>query len=403
MTRRQAVAILLGCALPRVCAVLVWPPDTGTLYYQLADDIATRGTAAFAGAIGQRIEPMYPLWLAAGRVIGGNHPLGLVLLQIGVASAAGVLLFSFTRALAGRRTAAIAAALYAASPYLIRQSVAFMEITLAASLLLAFAWTAPRWRNPRIAAAAGAILGAAVLTRVSFLPIAAGGILLVARAGFRSAAAAAAACAAILGAWTVCARMAGGSPFPARLGENLLVSTSEWSRAVVPQTNADVLLPIVDARARETLRSRGVTNPAPRDVDTVMLEEALAFARAHPLDTALLKLRNAAYCLQPRLLPFTERRGSAEIVDGALVIPPQAARPLAFELAAGGFQAVLLAGAAAGLWKRRSQLAGADAVLLLIAGSVLAVTIVFFPTTRLLAPMMFVLMFYTAAAVDRST
>src|SRR5262249_35140119 len=120
--------------------------------------------------------------------------------------------------------------------------------------------------------------------------------------------------------------------------------------------------------------------------------------RTHPWDALLLKARNAAYCALPRLLPYTERRGSADIVDGVLVVPAQAARPLAFELAAGGFQAVLLAGAAAGLWKRRYHLAGADAVLLLIAGSIIAVNVVFFPTTRLLAPMTFVLMFYTANA-----
>jgi hypothetical protein len=129
-----------------------------------------------------------------------------------------------------------------------------------------------------------------------------------------------------------------------------------------------------------------------------MLEDALAFARSHPVDALVLKLRNAGHAVLPRLLPHTERRGSAEIVDGLLVVPPQASRPLAFELAAGGFQAVLLAGAAAGLWKRRYHLAGTDAVLLLVAGSVLAVNIAFFPTSRLLAPMTFVLMFYTAEA-----
>ena len=130
----------------------------------------------------------------------------------------------------------------------------------------------------------------------------------------------------------------------------------------------------------------------------MLLDEALGYARAHPWDTIVLKLRNAVYALQPRLLPFAERRGSAEIVDGTLGIPAQTPRPLALELAAGAFQALLLAGGAAGLWKRRYHLGGADAVLVLVAGSILAVNVAFFPTSRLLAPMTFVLMFYTAVA-----
>jgi hypothetical protein len=358
----------------------LWPADTGTLYYQLANAIATQGPRAFAGGLAARIEPLYPAFLAAGRVIGGDHPLALLLLQIGVASAAGVLLFSFTSALTGsRRTAAIAAALYALSPYLIRQSAAFMEVTFAVSLLIAFVWIAVGPQGSRTAAAAGAILAAAVLTRMSF-PADRRGRSPVARArgtppgrdgrdGVRRR------------PGHVDRDRAGrrGLAVPARIGENLLVSTSEWTRAIVPQTNVDVLLPILDARARDTLRRRGRVDPAAGEIDGVMLEDARAFARSHPGEVLVLKLRNAVHAVLPRLLPYTERRGSAAIVDGVLVVPPQASRPLAFELAAGGFQAALLAGAAAGMWKRRYHLAGTDAVLLLVAGSVLAVNIAFFP------------------------
>ena len=80
-------------------------------------------------------------------------------------------------------------------------------------------------------------------------------------------------------------------------------------------------------------------------------------------------------------------------------VPPQEARPLPFELLAGGFQLLLLAGGGAGVWKRRYHLASADGSLLLVAVSVAAVNVVFFPTSRLLAPMTFVPMFYTAVAL----
>jgi hypothetical protein len=401
MTRRTAAAVFLLCAAPRLLALLAWPFDTSTLYFQLAADIAAHGRAAFATEIGGRIEPMYPLLLAAGRLVAGESAAALLLIQIAVASGAGVALFSLTKALTdSTRAAWTAAVLYAASPYLIRQSVSFMEVTLAVSLLIAFASTAAQ-RGSGAAAASGALLAAVVLTRAAFLPIAVGGILLLARSSVRAGAAAGIACAACLGIWTIAARSAGASPFPARAGENLLVSTSEWTRAVVPRTNVDVLMPLADQQARDALRERGVPNPTPRELDRMMLDEALAYARAHPWETVALKLRNAAYCLQPRLLPFSERRGSAEVIDGAIRIPPQAPRPLLVEIAAGAFQALLLAGGVAGMWKRRYHLGGTDAVLILIAASIVAVNVAFFPTSRLLAPMTFVLMFYTAVAVGR--
>src|SRR5436190_3863591 len=145
MTRRTAAAVFLLCAAPRLLALWVWPFDASTLYYQLAVDIAAHGRAAFATEIGGRIEPMYPLLLAAERLVAGDGAASLLLIQIAIASAAGVALFSLTKALTGTtRTAWTAAVLYTASPYLIRQSVSFMEVTLAVSLLIAFAWTTTR-------------------------------------------------------------------------------------------------------------------------------------------------------------------------------------------------------------------------------------------------------------------
>ena len=130
-------------------------------------------------------------------------------------------------------------------------------------------------------------------------------------------------------------------------------------------------------------------------------DEALADAGGHPWEPVVVKLRNAASCLAPRLLPLSERRGSAGIVVGAIRLPRQAPRPLLVEIAAGAFQALLLVGGVAGVWKRRYHLGGTDAVLVLIAASIVAVNVAFFPTSRLLAPMTFVLMFYTAVFVGR--
>ena len=56
-------------------------------------------------------------------------------------------------------------------------------------------------------------------------------------------------------------------------------------------------------------------------------------------------------------------------------------------------QSLLFILGAAGVWIRRRRLRD-DQALLVIAGSVALVYTIFFPTTRLLAPAMFVLMFY---------
>lgn len=182
---------------------------------------------------------------------------------------------------------------------------------------------------------------------------------------------------------------------PPRIGENLFVSTSAWAEHLVPRTNVDVLLPLTE----EMVRRRLGPSYSPAERDRLLLREAVAYVDAHPARAIDLKLKNLACVFLPRLLPFTERRGSAELVDGTLRVPPQEARPLPFELLAGGFQLLLLAGGGAGVWKRRYHLASADASLLLVAVSVAAVNVVFFPTSRLLAPMTFVPMFYTAVAL----
>jgi hypothetical protein len=146
------------------------------------------------------------------------------------------------------------------------------------------------------------------------------------------------------------------------------------------------------------LARAGNTDPTRVELDGVMGGWAWDFVRAHPVRVLRMKLANVAYALQPRLLPFSHRSGQATVVGGRLEAPPQTPRPWPFEAAAAAFQSVLVAGGAAGLWLRRAHLLRDDAFLMVVALSVLAVNVAFFPTSRLLAPMTFVLMFYTAVA-----
>jgi hypothetical protein len=248
--------------------------------------------------------------------------------------------------------------------------------------------------------AAGLLLAALVLTRFSFLPIAVGGVVLAGRAGVIRASVVGLTLLAGIAPWMVYCQVMSGAPLPSRLGENLFVSTSAIAETVVPEINVDVLVPVANDMVQEELNRRGVRESDEAERDRILLRFALDYVRAHPMTALRMKLRNLAYILQPRLLPFFDRVGTASIVDGRLSIPPQRRRPLGFEIVSAAFQSLLLVGGVAGLVVRRAQW-GNDAFLLLVAASVIAINAIFFPTSRLLAPMTFVLMFYAAVAIDR--
>jgi len=93
-------------------------------------------------------------------------------------------------------------------------------------------------------------------------------------------------------------------------------------------------------------------------------------------------------------------QGRRVTVDGRLEIPDQPRRPWIFEVVSAAFQALLLVGGVVGLAARRARWRD-DAFLILVAATIVGVQTVFFPTSRLLAPMTFVLIFYTAVSLDR--
>src|SRR5207244_12119906 len=154
------------------------------------------------------------------------------------------------------------------------------------------------------------------------------------RDGGKPALAAAIVCLACVAPWMAHTRSTTGAFVPPRIGENLFVSTSEWTARVVPRTNVDVLVGLADDLVRDDMRARGITSYNAADRDRALLRHALAYARDHPLETIALKLRNLLFVLQPRLLPFGQRVGEASMAGGRLDVPPVAPRPLAFELAA---------------------------------------------------------------------
>jgi len=378
--------VLAICAVPRIAALWFFQAPAETQYSALARSLVDAHRYVLDGTATARIEPLCPALFALGQVLFGS----MLAIPLVLSAVAGVALFALTRGATNSVRAAWAAALlYACSPYLVRQAASPMEVTLATSLLIVAAWRMRDVGTDARAASAGLLLGAIVLTRFSFLPVSAGALALIwRRAGLRAATALTVMIVCVA-PWMAYSRATDGAIWPTRVGENLYVSTSDWARGVVPTTNVDVLVPLTTDLVRDE------ANP-----DRALVRRAIGYARRHPMEVAALKLRNLAYVIQPRLLPFTERIGSASIVDGRLVVPSQRPRPFVYEVIAAAFQTVLLVGAAGGLWQRRQQLEQ-DAFLLIVLGGVVAVSVLFYPTSRLLAPASFVLMFYTARNVAR--
>lgn len=116
-----------------------------------------------------------------------------------------------------------------------------------------------------------------------------------------------------------------------------------------------------------------------------------------------LKTRNALHLLNPLLLPRDGKGPAAfAVMEGTTVrIVNAARRPWIEDASHAVAQAGLLLFAAIGIARRR--LPAADAPLLIMLAAQAAVCVVFFPTTRLMAPVMFVVMFYAAAGLTGSS
>jgi hypothetical protein len=394
----------LLCLLPRVAALYWFPPDPSVLYYWAASDgVLATGLIRVEGEIDTSIEPLYPTLLAVLRGVVGDSLTLVLLAQAAIASLTGVFVFGLTNALAGRSAAMVAAVLYACDPYLVRQSVSPVEITLCTTLLAGAAWVYARRDSPRTSVLAGLLLAAATLTRFSLLPVAAGGLaLLLWRRRWRQAVAYGVAVALPVGGWMLRTYTLNGALLPTRVGINLFVSTNEYASQVVPLHNVDLLVPWAYESLPEEAVAAGTSElERQRAVDDALAARAIAYIRRHPAETIGLKLKNLAWSLAPVLLPLDRkpRGATATIEDGTVRISGLEPRRLAEHAIYSASRTVLLGGALIGLFLRRGRWHHGDGLLLVIAASVIAVQTLFFPTSRLLAPMAFVLIVYAGAGI----
>lgn len=402
MRTRAFLALL--CAVPRIAALFWFPPDASTFHYwDAATALLASGTLEAFGAVDTATEPLYPAFLAVLRAIGGDSLTFVALAQIAVASVAGVLLHRVTADIAGSRAAAVTFALYAFDPYLVRQSPSPIEITLSVALLIAAVWSYTRRESPAQAMTTGLLLGLAVLTRFALLPVALGTLgLILWRRRWREAAAFALATALLVGGWMVRTYAINGALVPTRIGINLFISTCEHADDVVPLRNVDLLVPWALEQVDRELDTASLTETQARRVrDDVLFGKAIAFVRDRPVTAVKLKLRNLGYSVAPMLLPVDreERDARLTIDAGRVQISGLRPRSLVDHVLYSGTRLILLLGACAGLALRAGRWHRTDGMLLVIAASIIGVQTVFFPTSRLLAPLAIVTMIYTGVAV----
>lgn len=397
---RRAVIIFAICAAPRLVAMALWRSPPQTYYDELAGGLLSTGTFGFGGVPSTYMEPLYPAFLAAANVLTAESAPAVTIAQIAVAAIGGVLLYRLASDLAGPRAGVCAGVIYALYPYLVRQSVAHLEITLCATLAIAATLALTRAGTTRGAIGAGLLFGLLMLARTSFAAAAVAGALWLAwHVSGRVAVVMLLTALAVIAPWLVRNARIDGSPLPSRIGENLYLSTSPYA-AAVPVHDIDLLVPLALAEMNSLQLPAGREE---RGMDDVMLARAFTFIREHPGHALWLKARNALYLFSPLLLPRDAKRSGAfaEMEGTTVRIVNAARRPWFEDVSHGVAQGALLLLAAFGI-ARRGLRAG-DAPLLIMLGAQAAVCVVFFPTTRLMAPVMFVVMFYASTAACRAS
>lgn len=399
---RLVVIVAVTAAARLLYLAATVPPEPANYYWRVATGLLTEGRLADAGVATAAFEPGYPAFLALARLASADHAVLVLACQIGVAALGAALLYHLTLRLSGRPFAAAIAALeFALYPYLIRQSVAFIEVTLLSTLVIASTQAFVRIRDLPSAAACGGLLALGVLTRAAIAPLAAlwAGTLWL--RGRRSAA-----------AWMIVAAVVpvlplsvllhryDGSFVPTRDGENLFVGNCEYSDRFIPAYDVDFLVEHgVDVAARAIGVAPGEASRGA--LDDEMRRQALAFIRAHPWRTLKLKVMNVAYLFQPRIVPYVPWGPSSSVTflpDGNFRIERPRERDRRAELAHGLVHTFVLVTGLIGLVRRRRDWRQ-DLPLWMALLTVTAGAVVYFPSTRIAAPVMFVWMFYSGCAL----
>ena len=399
-----SVFALAVCA--RLAYLFLFRPAIESAYWSISAHLARTGELAIDGAPVSDYEPLYLLFLAAARTLTGDRVIAVQILQVVIASLGAVCLYRLSLTLtSSKRTATVAGVLFALHPLLVRQASAAADLWLATTLLAAFASAFVSMRGTADAAVAGLWIGLAVVTRSMTLPILAGSVILLLATRKAAPAVALAAMAMLLVAPFIARNyQVGGSWWPTRSGMALYVGNSPYSAALLPSEDLDLLqVPAAALIARE---QPNLTPDAPEyaaTLDAFLTRRSVDYMMERPLATLGQKLLNVAYLFSPTLVPSRLATPETTVTigpQGEVSVERSVPRPRAETIAYGVAATVVLVTAAVGVYLRRRRL-GEDAVLWIVAGVFVVVNAVYVPATRYMAPMLFVMLFYSAVSLSQ--
>jgi len=386
-----------------VVYLFVHPPAAVNPYWSLADGLLRDGSLAIEGQKTTVFEPLYPLFVAAARAIL-RAPLAVDLLQALIAAAGAALIDRLTLALTGDDRVALAAALfYAVDPLLVRESVVRTESALFITLVLAFAAAFVAARRVAGFALAGACLGLAILTRTTALPLLVfAPAVLLARRMSAGAAALFAVAAIVLLPLPLRNHALNGSWLPTRSGINLFIGNCEYTTALLPDEDLDLLQDHAERTITLQRPDIGWLEPLPREraADEFFAAQARSYIRARPGDWLAQKVRNVWYLLSPRVVPYRVATDEATVIvdpGGRARVDGSRPRPFGDVAVSAASQALLLLFGIAGAYRRRHALRG-DLILWTVVATVVGVNVIYVPATRYRAPMEFVSIVYAAAS-----
>lgn len=373
-------------------------------YWTTTDRYLDEGIEAFGSD--PYVEPGYPILIWLGRHFISNSLTGVFIIQT-VVSAVGCFYFCLlTRHLSGKKSVEIiAAALYIFSPYALRIAVKVSEVPLFRMLLVAAVYHFIKgFHHSKHAIISGIFFGVCILVRTMIIP----GVLtlyffLLWSKKIKKASLFMFFCLLVCSPMFYVYKTKSDVFLPTRGGLNFFLANNEFYGRIYPIYHVDSLESYAnDLFAKEM---PGKMNDA-KAKDRFFYQKGWEFINEYPDRFIKNKVRNLLLFFDAWKVPrmplgrFSVEVGSGDALtfrrlSNARTIASSALAECSHAL----YRFTVLFFGCIGIWMRREFWMGKDFVLISLWLSFLAVYSVFWPSTRLYSPVMFVFMFYAGYAI----
>ncbi len=400
--------VFLLSFIPRLICLLFYFRSLTTeqsQYWRLSSGLVHYGTLGDGRYPETFMEPLYPLFLAAARVLTSDSLFLTMLCQILLASLGAVYLYKLSLELSGKKTVAYLAVLfYSFYPYLIYQSVMLVETSIFMTLLIVSCYFYLKSEYPGIgySCKTGIAFGLTLLTRMAAMPIVALSVMfLLFKKKYIKAFTISFVTVSILLPFGVRNYRLQHAFLPTRGGRNLFNGNCIYASQIIPRYSVD----FVDSYASQLLTKEEphLKRSDEKAVDQFFLKKAVQFIKENPWLSLRQKFLNVIYIFFPRIVPFHPVDYAMRVTlgpGGIVTVEKAPTRKILAELSYSIPYSFLLITAIVGVYFRRRNLSR-DFILGAVVLSFAAVYSIFWPATRYRLPMDFVLMFYSAVAVDR--